>query len=423
MNTYSKPIQRAWTFYDWANSAYSLVISTAIFPIYYEEVTDHQLDIFGWSIESSAIYAWTIALSFIIVALISPYLSALADVTGRKRRYMRNFVLIGSTACISMFFFTSDLIWLGLIAAFFGSFGFSGSLVFYNAYLPQIAAPEDQDKLSARGFSLGYIGSSLLLILLLMLIQKPEWFGLANAGIASRISFVVVGLWWLGWSLYPLRVLPYNIYKRQVESGWTKRAYLELIQVFKVFRQTKRLGRFVAAFFFFSCGVQTTILLATMFGKEVLEIETGTLIGTVLIIQFVGVIGAWSFARLSGLIGNIKSVAAAVVIWVGVCIAAYFVETTTQFMIIGGLVGLVMGGVQSLARSTYSKMLPETKDHTTFFSFYDVAEKLATALGMFSVALLVALTGDLRNAAIALTAFFFISLVLLFTIPKSKYVY
>lgn len=423
MNTYSKPIQRAWTFYDWANSAYSLVISTAIFPIYYEEVTDHQLDIFGWSIESSAIYAWTIALSFIIVALISPYLSALADVTGRKRRYMRNFVLIGSTACISMFFFTSDLIWLGLIAAFFGSFGFSGSLVFYNAYLPQIAAPEDQDKLSARGFSLGYIGSSLLLILLLMLIQKPEWFGLANAGIASRISFVVVGLWWLGWSLYPLRVLPYNIYKRQVESGWTKRAYLELIQVFKVFRQTKRLGRFVAAFFFFSCGVQTTILLATMFGKEVLEIETGTLIGTVLIIQFVGVIGAWSFARLSGLIGNIKSVAAAVVIWVGVCIAAYFVETTTQFMIIGGLVGLVMGGVQSIARSTYSKMLPETKDHTTFFSFYDVAEKLATALGMFSVALLVALTGDLRNAAIALTAFFFISLVLLFTIPKSKYVY
>lgn len=336
---------------------------------------------------------------------------------------MRNFVLIGSTACISMFFFTSDLIWLGLIAAFFGSFGFSGSLVFYNAYLPQIAAPEDQDKLSARGFSLGYIGSSLLLILLLMLIQKPEWFGLANAGIASRISFVVVGLWWLGWSLYPLRVLPYNIYKRQVESGWTKRAYLELIQVFKVFRQTKRLGRFVAAFFFFSCGVQTTILLATMFGKEVLEIETGTLIGTVLIIQFVGVIGAWSFARLSGLIGNIKSVAAAVVIWVGVCIAAYFVETTTQFMIIGGLVGLVMGGVQSIARSTYSKMLPETKDHTTFFSFYDVAEKLATALGMFSVALLVALTGDLRNAAIALTAFFFISLVLLFTIPKSKYVY
>ncbi|NVK29090.1 MAG: MFS transporter [Flavobacteriia bacterium] len=427
MKPTNKSTYRAWAFYDWANSAYSLVISTAIFPIYYGAVTSNEdgnvLDVLGWKVESTAIYAWVIALSFLTVAIISPYLSALADLSGRKRDYMRNFVVLGAISCMTMYFFTESTILLGLIAAFFASLGFSGSLVFYNAYLPQIAPPEDQDKLSARGFSLGYIGSSLLLIALLFLIQEPEIFGVADSGQASRISFIAVGLWWLGWSAYPLRVLPHNIYGRKPEKGWAKKAYKELAEVFAIFRRTKRLGRFVISFFFFSCGVQTTILLATMFGKEVLDVDDSILIGTVLIIQFVGILGAWSFAQLSARIGNIKAIAVAVFIWVAVCIAAYFVATTTQFMIIGGVVGLVMGGVQALARSTYSKMLPETKDHTTFFSFYDVAEKLATTLGTFSVGILVAFTGDLRNSALALTAFFLISLIFLFLIPKSKYVY
>ncbi|KAB2807295.1 MFS transporter [Phaeocystidibacter luteus] len=427
MKPTDKSTYRAWAFYDWANSAYSLVISTAIFPIYYGSVTSNDngniLNVLGWEVESTAIYAWVIALSFLTVAIISPYLSALADLSGRKRDYMRNFVILGSISCMSMYFFTENTIVLGLAAAFFASLGFSGSLVFYNAYLPQIAPPEDQDKLSARGFSLGYIGSSLLLIALLALISYPEALGLAGKGQATQIAFVTVGLWWLGWSMYPLRVLPHNIYGRKPEKGWAKNAYKELAQVFGVFRKTKRLGRFVISFFFFSCGVQTTILLATMFGKEVLDVDDEILIGTVLIIQFVGILGAWSFAQLSSKIGNIKAIAVAVFIWVAVCIAAYFVQTTTQFMIIGGVVGLVMGGVQALARSTYSKMLPETKDHTTFFSFYDVAEKLATTLGTFSVGILVAFTGDLRNSALALTAFFLISLIFLFAIPKSKYVY
>lgn len=423
MKTPKRNIHRAWTFYDWANSAYSLVISTAIFPIYYEEVTDELLNLFGSRIDASAVYAGVIALSFILSATLSPYLSALADVSGRKRAYMRFFVIVGSISCMSMYFFTSESVWIGLLAAFFASFGFSGSLVFYNSYLPQIALPEEQDKLSARGFILGYIGSSLLLVFLLLMVQKPEYFGLNGADKATRLSFVIVGLWWLGWSLYPLRVLPRNTMRSKLDKDWGRKAYLALLSVFQIFRKTKRLGRFVLAFFFLSCGVQTTILLATMFGTEVLDIERGTLILTVLIIQIVGIIGAWSFSRLCNILGNIKSVALAVFIWVGVCLAAFFVQSELQFMILGALVGLVMGGVQSIARSTYSKMLPATEDHTTFFSFYDVAEKLATAVGMFSVAVLVAITGDLRNAALALTVFFFISLIILFTIPRSKYVY
>ncbi|GGH76430.1 MFS transporter [Phaeocystidibacter marisrubri] len=426
MKSEKKSIQRAWAFYDWANSSYSLIISTAIFPIYYSAITEShnngQLEIFGSSYNSSAVYSATIAASFLLIATLSPYLSALADVSGRKKAFMRGFVFLGSISCMSIFFFTVDHIWIGLVAAFLASIGFSGSLVFYNAFLPEIAEPEEQDGLSARGFMLGYIGSSLLLIVLLVIIQYPEWLGTTKA-YATRWSFVAVGLWWLLWSFYPLRKLPYNPYHKQANEGFIGDAYKALKSAFLTLIRLPRLGRFVMAFFFFSCGVQTTIFLATLFGTEVLDMKSGDLILTVLIIQFVAILGAWLFAKLSALIGNIKAIAVAVLVWVLVCLAAYFITTTNQFLVLGGAVGLVMGGIQALARSTYSKMLPETEDHATFFSFYDVAEKVSTTLGMGTIAYLSETTGDLRNAAIALTAFFVISLIFLFFIPKSKYVY
>lgn len=426
MKTEQKSIQRAWAFYDWANSSYSLIISTAIFPIYYSTITEShnngQLEIFGSLYNSSAVYSATIAASFLLIAMLSPYLSALADVSGKKKTFMRGFVFLGSISCMSIFFFTEEHIWIGLVAAFLASFGFSGSLVFYNAYLPEIAKPEDQDSLSAKGFMLGYIGSSLLLIVLLAFIQYPEWLG-STKGYITRWSFVVVGLWWLLWSFYPLKKLPYNPYHKKPEQGFIKNAYKALREAFLALLKLPRLGRFVLAFFFFSCGVQTTIFLASLFGTEVLEMESGDLILTVLIIQFVAILGAWLFAKLSAVIGNIKAIAVAVLIWVLVCLSAYFITSTPQFLVLGGAVGLVMGGIQALARSTYSKMLPETEDHATFFSFYDVAEKVSTTLGMGTIAYLSETTGDLRNAALALTTFFVISLVFLFLIPKSKYVY
>lgn len=427
MKGQERSIRRAWSFYDWANSAYSLVISTAIFPIYYESVTEGRnggmLNVLGWDVQNTALYSFVIALSFLLVAGSSPYLSALADVSGRKKAFMRVFIFVGSLSCMMMYLFTEETIYIGLTGAFLASLGFSGSLVFYNAYLPEIAPPEMQDRLSARGFMLGYLGSSLLLIALLIIIQNAVSLGFDGAGSASRTAFLIVGIWWLLWSIYPLRKLPNNPYSRRIENNWGQKAYAELRNVFREFRSQPRLGRFVIAFFFYSSGVQTTIFLATIFGQKVLNIESGTLIVTVLIIQFVGILGSWTFARLSGRIGNLKAIGVSVFIWILVCFGAYLIDETWQFMVIGGVVGLVMGGIQALSRSTYSKMLPETQDHATYFSFYDVAEKLATTLGMFSIGLLEYLTGDLRNAALALTAFFAISLIFLFLIPKSKYVY
>ena len=337
---------------------------------------------------------------------------------------MKFFVYLGSLACMSLFLFDATTIWLGLTAALFASIGFTGSLVFYNAFLPEIAKPELQDRLSARGFALGYFGSSLLLILNLLMVQKPEWFAITDAGLATRISFLMVGLWWIGFSQYTFKYLPLGAKKDGPQpKNMVRHGYEKLANVWSEFMQIPRLRRFLFSFFWYSTGVQTVILLASIFGKKVLFLETDQLIISILIIQFVAIAGAFLFSGLSKRFGNIKALGVAVFIWIGVCVAAYFVADANQFYLVGATVGLVMGGIQSLSRSTYSKMLPETHDHATYFSFYDVTEKVATMIGTFSIGFIESLTGDLRNAALVLMAFFVLGFLQLLRIPKSRFVY
>lgn len=420
--------QKAWAMYDWANSVYSLVIGTVLLPIYYETITTdaglERMNFLGMQFHNTELYSYTISLSFLIIAILSPYLASLADFSGKKKVFMKVFMWIGSIACISLFFFDAGVVWLGLTSALFASIGFTGSLVFYNAFLPEIAVPKQQDRLSARGFALGYFGSSLLLILNLMMVEKPEWFGIEHAGISTRISFLMVGLWWMGFSQYTFKHLPN---KEKVIGDRPKNkfsvGYKKLIAVWKEFMQIPRLKRFLFSFFWYSTGVQTVILLAALFGKKVLDLQTDQLIISILIIQFVGIAGALLFSRLSGKIGNIKALGVAVFIWIGVCYGAYIVGSANEFYIVGAFVGLVMGGIQSLSRSTYSKLLPETEDHATYFSFYDVTEKVATMAGTLSIGLIESLTGDLRNAALILMTFFVLGFIQLLRIPKTKFVY
>ncbi|MDX5448981.1 MAG: MFS transporter [Bacteroidota bacterium] len=403
------------------------MISTAIFPIYYDAVTrtenSDQVSFLGTSFTNTVLYNYTIAGSFLVLALISPYLSAMADISGNKKRFMQVFVYLGSFSCLSLFLFDADHLWIGIMGSFVASIGFSGSLVFYNAYLPVVAPPEKQDRLSAKGFALGYAGSSILLIGNLWLIQNPGALGLSDAGSATRLSFLTVGIWWLGFSQIPFSRLPVNVFHRKVKGHLGKKAYQELFLVIRNFSNTPRLKRFITAFFFYSVGVQTIILIASLFGTKVLGLPSEALILTVLIIQFVAIAGSILFSRLSEKIGNIKSIGTAIFLWMAVCLSAFFVNEEWQFYTLGGLVGLVLGGIQALSRSTYSKMLPETMNHATYFSFYDVTEKLATMIGMFSIGFIESLTGDLRNASLALTTFFAISFIALLTIPRSRYVY
>ena len=419
-------IVRAWVMYDWANSVYQLTISSAIFPIYYNAVTrngsDFTVSFFGLEVINTVLYSWSIAAAYLIVAIGSPLFSSMADYTGRRKGFMRAFTIIGAAACGMLFFFDKNHIELGVIAFALGTVGYGGSIVFYNSFLPVIAEPGDQDRISARGYSMGYLGGVVLLIINLVMIMMPEMFGFTkDSSFPARISFLTVFVWWIGFSTLTFRKLPkYTFRKRISRASVLTNGYRELRVVFKQVRKSYKLSVYLVGFFFMMMGTLTTMFMAATYGEKELGLKEDVLIPTILVIQLIGMVGAWSFARLSGKIGNLKALIISVVAWMFICIFAYTITGTAGFLIAAFFIGLVMGGSQALARSTYSKMLPETTDHTSFFSFYDVMEKLATVAGTFSFGIIEALTGSMRFSVLAITIFFAIGLFFLLLLLRKK---
>ncbi len=430
----NKRIIKGWVFYDWANSVYNLVISSAIFPIFYANVTESyyleslgraggklkegenvMVEFFGTSISNSVLFSYVLAASFLLVSLLSPLLSGIADVTGNKKRFMQFFCYLGALACISLFWFSPAKVEWGMLSIFLASIGFWHSFVFYNAFLPEIAEPKDHDKISARGFSMGYFGSMLLLVVCLSIIMFIDES-------YTKWSFVLVGLWWIGFAQITFNRLPHNVYHKKREKGYIWKGFKELKRVFQEFRRTRRLKRYLLAFFFFNTGVQTVMLMAVVFAKkEIYWGESGGdtgLIIAILLIQLLGAGGAYLMSWVSGKIGNLQTLTMVVTGWVALCIWAYFIEKPMTFYFLAAGVGFVMGGVQALARSTYSKFLPETKDHASYFSFYDVSEKIGIVIGLFFFGLMEDLTGDLRASVLSIIIFFAIGLVLLVLVPR-----
>jgi MFS transporter, UMF1 family len=427
MQTASKKVINSWALYDWANSVYSLVITSTIFPAYYDAVTkgklpNNEVKFLGRTFVNTALYDYALAFAFIIVAIMSPILSSIADLKGNKRSFMRFFCTMGSIACCTMYFFDYSTLWLGILCLIVACVGFWGSLVFYNAYLPEIAAPADQDRVSAKGFSMGYTGSVLLQIISFLFVLKPELFGITDLSFPARLSFLMVGIWWFGFAQIPLRVLPKSppSAEKNNKNIFTN-GFLELKKVWNQVMKMPVLKRYLGAFFFYNMGVQTVMLAATLFGSKELQMPPEKLIITILIIQLVAILGAVIMSKLSGKFGNLQVLCGVVVIWIGICIAAYMVTKETQFYALAAVVGLVMGGIQSLSRSTYSKLMPETRDTASFFSFYDVTEKIAIVIGMLSFGLIEELSGSMRNSVLAIMVFFIIGLLLLFiTLGKQK---
>ncbi|WP_430927409.1 MFS transporter [Polaribacter marinivivus] len=419
----------SWAFYDWANSVYSLVISTAVFPLYYSAVTEGKTVSFlfmDWD-HPDSLYSYALSFSFLIVAFISPILSGIADYTGNKKKFMKFFCWMGGLSVCSLYFFDEiDTVWIGIVFTILASVGFWASLVFYNAYLPEVAHPEQQDRASAKGFIYGYIGSVILLVINLILIQKPDLFGITS-GMASRISFVLVGIWWIGFAQITFKRLPNNVYNKKPKAGYIWRGFRELKIVAKQVIEYPTLKKFLIAFFLLSVGVQTIILLATIFGSTELGLETIDLIITVLLIQIVAILGAFLFSRISEKKGNFFALKVTIIIWMIVCFCAFLLHkdlpnVSIYFYSLGGVLGLVLGAIQSLTRSTYSKLLPETEDHATFFSFYDVTEKIAIVLGTFVYGLLYAITDSMQWSVLCLALFFLASLIILSTLKRTKYV-
>lgn len=421
-------VQNAWAMYDWANSVYSLVITSTIFPVYFNNVTHSEewgdvVSFFGFSIVNTVLYSYSISFSFLVIVFISPLLSGIADYGGSKLSFMKFFAYLGALSCLGLFFFDGSNLEFGIICAMLASIGFAGSIVFYNAFLPEIATESEFDFLSAKGFALGYLGSVILLILNLVMIQMPEFFGLEDGGQAARWSFLITGIWWAGFAQIPFKYLPNNPHKKKIKRAVLLNGYKQVRLIFKVVKNTKVMSRFLAAFLFYSMGVQTVLYLAASFGDKELELPGDKLILTILIIQLVAIVGSYLFAFISKRYGNKSSLLIMVFIWILICGAAYYVVDEFQFYALAFIVGMVMGGIQSLSRATYSKLIPEnTSNNASFFSFYDVTEKIAIVLGTFSYGLIEQVTGSMRNSALVLGIFFIVGLgfLLLVKIPKQE---
>ena len=426
-----KKLLRAWVSYDWANSVYFLVVISTIFPLYYGYICGNQthLEIFGKSIKNTALISYVTAFAFLVIALWSPILSGVADYMGNKKRFMQFYCYLGAAACIGLYWFEIQNIYWGLLFYFLALVGAWSSLVFYNSYLPDIAFPNQQNQVSARGFAFGYIGSVLLLLVNLFMVLKPEAFGINGTGgeaplKAMRYSFITVGVWWFGFS----HIAFYHLPRGNKDKVYTKdiffNGYRELKNVWNSLRDLKFLKRYLGAFFVFSMALQTVMLVAAYFGEQEIswtgEEKTMGLIISILLIQIIAIFGALMASKLANRWGNIKTLILLNVIWVSLCITAYFIYQPIEFYIVAGFVGLCMGGIQSLARSTYSQLIPKTLDTTSYFSFYDVAEKVGIVLGMLMYATVDQVTGSMRNAILFFIVFFLAGAILLFRLEQKN---
>jgi UMF1 family MFS transporter len=422
MQTASRKVVNGWAMYDWASSSYNLVITSTIFPTYFEAVavdnaavSKTTVTFLGRQFENTALYNYSIALAMLIVAVMSPFLSSIADYRGNKKKFLNFYLTMGSIACASLFFFEKSTLELGILAMIIACIGFWGAQVFYNSFLPEIASVEDRDRISARGFAYGYVGSVLLQLVCFVFVMMPETFGITTDR-GAQISFLLVGIWWWAFGQVSLSRLP-----KPVPAGGAdqqnilSKGYKELQKVWAQVKKLPKLKRFLLAFFFYNMGVQTVMLVAVLYGKSELEIPTENLIVSILLIQLIAIPGAYLISKLSARLGNLKTLMVLVVLWIIICLIAFSLPKggIYEFYAVGAAVGFVMGGIQSLSRSTHAKLIPETRDTVSFFSFYDVTEKLAAVIGIFSFGFITELSGSQRNSVLALATFFVIGLFLL----------
>lgn len=426
MSIPNKKVVNGWAMYDWANSVYNLVITTTFFPLYFISITNAKfggdvVDFFGWQLKNSVLYDYALAFAYLLIAFTMPILGSIADTRGNKKNFLRFFTYLGGLSCMAFFLFTKDSsLELAVLYFVLATIGYCGGLVFYNSYLPEIAPPALRDRVSARGYSFGYIGSVILQIIGFALVLGFESMEM-DPYLGPRITFLLVGLWWIGFAQIPFARLPKSQPAADAHSGSVfKVGFAELKKVYAQVRRMPTLKHFLRGFFFYSMGVQTVMMVATIFGLKELKMAQSNLIACVVIIQLVAILGAWGMARLSEKFGNFRILIFTVLLWIGICMCAYFIQTENQFYLLAVGVGLVMGGIQSLSRSTYAKLIPETRDTASFFSYYDVTEKFSIVLGLISFGYIEHLTGDMRTSVLVLMGFFAMGLIWLFSALRKQ---
>jgi UMF1 family MFS transporter len=423
-------VLNAWAFYDWANSVYPLVISSAVFPIYYGSlfVDDLYVELLGFNFKNTALISFLTAFAFVVLSFMTPLLSGIADYMGNKKKFLKFFCYSGSISCMGLYWFDLSNIYFGLFFYFTALISFWASLVFYNSYLPDIAFKNQQDAISAKGYALGYFGSVLLLVFNLAMVMYPETFGIIgdnSESIAMRYSFVSVGVWWIIFSQYTFYFLPAPNKKKEIIKDVIWNGFKEIIDVWNELKKISLIKNYLIAFFIYSSALQTVLLIAAYFGEQEIIWPEGEktigLIVSILLIQLIAIFGAIFTSKLSEKFGNIFTLIILNLFWAFLCIGAYFINQPLEFYIAAGLVGLVMGGIQALSRSTFSKMIPKTENTTSYFSFFDVSQKISIVFGMTLFAFLDQITGSMRTSILVFVLIFLLGAFLLKRVKINDY--
>ncbi|HEY68764.1 MAG: MFS transporter [Chloroflexi bacterium] len=405
-----RKIVNAWCMYDWANSAFATTIMAAVLPTFYSAVAGATLapDPEKAAVLASAYWGYTNTIAMLLVALAAPILGAIADHSGARKRFLGGFAGLGILfTALMVLVGTGD--WL-MASAFYilGRIGFAGANIFYDALLPHIAHPDEIDQVSTKGYALGYLGGGLLLVINLAWIMKPEWFGLPNAELASRLSFFSVAIWWAVFSIPLFRRVPEppSVQERGESANPVKAGFQRLRRTFHEIRRYRELFKFLIAFWLYNDGIGTIITMAVIFGKEI-GIGTTDLIGAILAVQFIGIPFSFAFGWLARRLGAKRSIMLALGVYTIIAIGGYFMQSGLHFWILAFLVATVQGGSQALSRSLFGRMAPRAKT-AEFFGFYDVSSKFAGIVGPALFGVVGQLAGSSRLSIISLIIFFIV---------------
>lgn len=416
-----------WLAYTWANSPYSLAIITAIFPSYYSQVSKEAavriennisiVNFLGFETSSVSLFSYAVSLSYLVITLTSPLIGAISDYTGNKKIFMWLFSTLGSLACLLLYFFDKSNYNLGVFAFSLGAICFSFCHIFTDSLLPEITTPENYSKLSAKGFIAGYMGSVLHLIISLTLIINYQFFGFQNEIAPVKRSFILVGIWWFGFSQITFFTYKNNLKEVSKFDSVIKNSFENLYNAYIEVKKTDIIKWFLVSYFFYNMGVQTSIYMSSLFATEEVHLKSSELIITILLIQFVAILGTYVLTKISKNRSYSKILIFSTLFWIGLCFYAYFVKTSFQFYLLSVGVGLIMGSVQSLSRGVFSTLISDKNEKATFFSFYSIVDKASIIIALFIYGLVNQLTHSMRTSIFCIIFFFILAF---FTTLKFK---